>query len=121
MMRFLVLLILTILAAYLLGPIVPYWGLMSVIAVLAILVGGSGTSAFFAGALAMAAVWFFVPFLIVREAGSVLAGGMAQTFGFSSALFLMGATSLLGFLLGGFSALTGNRFRKVFEKEKPIY
>ena len=121
MMRFLVLFFLSILVAYLLGPVLPHWALMLVIAFLAALVGGGGASAFFAAALAVAVVWFFVPFFIIRETGSAPSDNMALIFGLRSPLFLMGATSLPGCFLGGFSALTGNLFRKIFEKDKLTY
>ena len=43
---------------------------------------------------------------------------MAEIMGFSDDLALFGVTALLGFLSGGLAALTGNRLRKIFEKEE---
>lgn len=116
-MRFSILFILSGLCAYLFGAYLPHWGLMLVIGVLAFAVGGKSSVAFFSAALAVGVVWFFVPLLIVLRTGSNLPEKMAEIMGLGGDLPLFGATSLLGFLIGGLGALTGNRLRKLFEKD----
>lgn len=121
MMKSLMLFIGSGLVAALMGPFFPYWVIMSMIAVLAALVGGKGAVSFFSAALAMGLIWFLVPLMITWKSGSDLAEKVAQIMGLEYNFILMGATSLIGFLLGGFAALTGNRFRKLFEKDKTLY
>jgi len=121
MMRPLVLFILSGLSAYVLGAFLPHWGLMLLIAVLAACVGGNGWLAFFSAGLAVGAVWLFVPVMIAVETGSALPEKVAGIMGFEHSAVLFVATSLIGFLLAGFGALTGNRFRRLFRREKRGY
>lgn len=118
MMRFFILFFLSGLVAYFLGAFLPHWGLMVVIAVLAGLIGGSGWSAFFSAALAVGTVWLLVPIMISLRTGSELPERVAGVMGFEHSMILFVATSLVGFLLAGFSALTGNRFRRIFIQDK---
>jgi len=117
-MRFLLLFILSGLVAHYFGAYLPHWGTMLSIGVLAALIGGKGSMAFFSAALAVGAVWFFVPLWITVRTNSDLTEKMAAIMGHTDDLALFGITSLLGFLSGGLSALTGNRLRKIFEKEE---
>lgn len=116
-MRFSLLFILSATCAYVFGAYLPHWGLMLVIGALAAAVGGKDWMAFFSAGMAVGAVWFFVPLLIVIRTGSDLPEKMSLIMGLGSDLALFGATALLGFLIGGFGALTGNRLRKFFEKD----
>lgn len=90
---------------------------MGVIALLAAVVGGGGAMAFFSAAMAVGAVWFFAPLIIVVQADSDLPARMANIMGFDSELALFGLTALIGFVLGGLGALTGNRLRKLLVKD----
>ena len=116
-MRFSLLFILSAICSFVFGAYLPHWGLMLVIGALAAAVGGKDSMAFFSAALAVGAVWFFVPLLIVIRTGSELPEKMSSIMGLGSDLALFGATALLGFLIGGFGALTGNRLRKLFKKD----
>lgn len=120
-MKFFILLVLSVMVAFFLGPFFPYWGIMLCIAIVSALVGGTGTGSFFSAALAVWAVWLLVPFFIISKTESELPTKIGQIMGFGHAHLLVWATSLIGFLIGGFSALTGNRLRKLFEKEKIHY
>ena len=109
------------LTAWLLGPYLPYWGIMLVIAVFASLVGGNGVTAFFSGALGMGVIWLLVPLLITLHDATGFPHKIAEIMGFEQALSLVGLTFLLGFLIGGLGALMGNRFRKLLEKDRSGY
>lgn len=120
-MRFLFLFILSGLTAFFFGVYLPHWGLMLAIAVLAGLIGGDGWMAFFAAGLAVGAVWLFVPYTIISETSSDLPEKVASIMGQGNSALLYVATSLMGFLIAGFGALTGNRFRNLFEKHPIKY
>ena len=120
-MRFLLLFIASGLATWLLGPFLPYWGIMLIIAVFASLVGGNGLTAFFAGALGMGGAWLLVSLLITFHDATGFPHKMAEIMGFEQALSLVGLTFLLGFLIGGLGALTGNFFRRLLEKDRSGY
>lgn len=120
-MKFLILFLSSGLAALILGPFLPFWAMMSVIAVLAFLTGGKGSHSFFSAALGMGLAWFFVPLWITWNTGSALPEKVARIMGIDHYGILVAATALVGFLIGGFAALTGNRFRKLFEKDRGFY
>jgi len=120
-MKFLLLFVLSGLTAFFLGPYLPHWGLMLAISVLAAIVGGKGLSAFVSAALAVGLVWLLVPVSIMLQTGSDLPDKMARIMGMDHVFFLMGVTSLIGSLIGGLAAFMGNRFRRLFQKNKIIY
>ena len=120
-MKFLLLFILSGLTAYFLGPYLPHWGLMFAISVLAAIVGGKGATAFFSAALAVGLVWFLIPLSIVFQTGSELPDKMGRIMGVNHVFLLMGITSLIGFMVGGFGAFMGNRFHMLFQKDKTSY
>lgn len=117
-MKFSILFVLSATCAYLFGAYLPHWGLMLMIGVIAVAVGGRGSMAFFSAALAVGLVWSIIPFLTILRTGSDLPRKMAEIMGLSNDLALFGATSLMGFLIGGFGALSGNKLRKLFEKKQ---
>jgi len=120
-MKFLMLFIASGLTAWLLGPVLPYWGIMLVVAAFASLVGGNGIMAFFSGALGMGGAWLLVTLLITLNNETRSPFKIAQIMGFEEELTLVGITFLVGFLIGGLGALTGNRFRKLSEKDRSDY
>lgn len=117
-MKFSVLFILSALCAYFFGVYLPHWTLMLVIGTLAAVIGGKGSMAFFSSALAVGAVWFFVPLWITVKTNSDFPDKMAEIMGFGDGVALFGLTALMGFLLGGVAGLTGNRLHKIFAKEE---
>lgn len=120
-MKFLILFICSGVAALILGPFIPYWGIMFLIAVMAAILGGKGLNTFFSAGLGMGLVWLLIPLWIQGETDSALPQMVAQIMGLKHEGYLLGATSILGFLMGGIAALTGNLFRKLFEKDKEFY
>lgn len=108
-------------AALILGPILPYWAIMIAIAVISALLGGRGINSFFSAGLGMGLVWLLIPLWIQSATDSPLPEKVAQIMGLEQDGVLLAATSVLGFLLGGLAALTGNLFRKLFEKDKGFY
>jgi len=117
-MRFSVLFILSALCACFFGVYSPHWALMLVIGTLAAIIGGKGSMAFFSAALAVGAVWFFTPLWITVETNTDFPQKMAEIMGLGDDVALFGLTALLGFLLGGLAALTGNQLHKIFAKEE---
>ena len=121
MRKFLILFVCSGVAALILGPLIPYWGIMFSIAILAAILGGKGVNSFFSAGLGMGLVWFLIPLWIQWETDSALPQKVAQIMGLDHDGLLLAVTSFLGFLMGGLSALTGNLFRKLFEKDKGFY
>ncbi|KEO74512.1 hypothetical protein [Anditalea andensis] len=113
-MKFFILCVISSITALLLGPLIPYWGLMIIIGLAAALVGGNRMTAFLGAGLGMALIWFAVPLWISIRTGSALPMRISAIMGFQDPVILMVLTSTIGFLIGGVSAWTGNSFRKIF-------
>ncbi|HSJ68477.1 MAG TPA: hypothetical protein VK921_12410 [Anditalea sp.] len=120
-MKFFIHCILSAIISLLLGPFIPYWGLMIVIGIAAALIGGRGIVAFLGSGLGMALVWFAVPLWVTIRTGSELPLRIGAIMGLDNPMILILITSLIGFLLAGFSAWTGNSFRKIFNEPDMPY
>ncbi len=120
-MKFALMLIVYAAITLILGPIWSYWVLMLFWAITGALFGGGAARAFFSAALAVGLVWIGQSFWITWSTASPLPEKMGEIIGGVSKGILMGITGVMGFLIGGMSALTGNRFRKLFEKKRPYY
>jgi len=115
-MKFFTLCIISALVTLLLGPFIPFWGLMFIIGICAALVGGKQFIAFLGAGVGVALVWFAVPLWITIRTGSELPTKIGAIMGLDNPVILILITSLIGFLIGGFSAWTGVSFRKIFSE-----
>lgn len=114
-MKFAILFFFALFASLLLGSIIPYWGIMIILAGVSALVKGNGVMAFFSTALGVGSVWLFMPLFIWSTTGSELPQKMGEIMGLGNSSLLLGISGLIGFLIGGFSGLTGNLFGRLFE------
>lgn len=118
MARFFLIFLITALIVYLLGHFLPFWALMILIAGLSFFVGGNSGASFLGGGFGFGGVWLVMVLVISIQANSDLPDKMASLMGLTNTNLLWLFTAILGFLLGGFSALTGNLFKKLFKKEE---
>lgn len=122
MSRFFGLFVLTALMVYFIGIFIPFWGLMIVVALVSYIMGATPAISFFGAGLSFGLVWLSLSVWISIDSKSELPIKMAELMGLSNDNLLWFATGLVGFIIGGFSGLTGSLFRRVFEKrEKGIY
>jgi hypothetical protein len=122
MLKFILLIVISSCLVFFLGPYIPFWGLMLGVALTSFFVGGSAGYSFFGGALAFGLIWMGVSYWIWSQTGSELPEKMAVLMGLKDSSYLWLATSVIGFVIGGFSALTGNLARRFFaKKEDGIY
>jgi len=120
-MKFFTHCIVSALAALLLGPLLPFWGLMVVIGICAALIGGKRITAFLGAGLGMGLVWFALPLWITVRTGSELPARIGAIMGLENPIILIVVTCILGFLIAGLSAWTGNSFRKIFSEPDMPY
>jgi len=121
-MRFILLLLVLAIATVLLNPFLQFWMMMIMIAIVSALSKVKPMAAFFAGGLGMGLVWLAMSMYLMMSTGSPLADRMGELMGIGNGIMLAGITSILGFLLGGFSALSGSTFRNIWRaKSKNIY
>jgi hypothetical protein len=100
--------------SYVLGTWFPYWVLMIMIAVLSFFIGERPLRSFFAAGISLGTVWLGQSLWISIATASPLPDQMAVLMNLKNSNMLWVGTALLGFLIGGFSALTGSFFRKLF-------
>jgi hypothetical protein len=122
MSKFFGLFILVALIVYFVGTYLPFWGIMILVALATYFIGASPGISFLSSGLSYGLVWLFLSIWISIDSGSDLPKKMAELMGLSNDNLLWFATGLIGFIIGGFSGLTGSLFRKVLEKrDKGIY
>lgn len=122
MSKFFGLFILVALIVYFVGNYLPFWGIMILVALATYFIGASPGISFLSSGLSYGLVWLFLSIWISIDSGSDLPKKMAELMGLSNDNLLWFATGLIGFIIGGFSGLTGSLFRKVLEKrDKGIY
>ncbi len=118
MIRFIGQLILVMVLSYTSQFMLPWWGVMIGSALATILVYNKGFFSFFAGFIGLGALWFYLAYSIDNANQSLLSGKVAALFGLESGFQMVLVTALLGAIIGGFSALTGNYFIAMFKKVK---
>ncbi len=122
MLKFILVFLVSILLVFFAGPFLPFWGLMIGVALIGFAVGGHAGAAFLGGALAFGIAWLAISLTVSIKTGSDLPDKMAILFGVPNSSLLWIITALLGFVIGGFSAITGNLLRKLYiKKEYGIY
>ena len=123
-MKFIAQLILIVLFTFLAQYFLPWWGLFFTAGLVGAIITAKGFPTFLAGFVAIAGLWFGQIYLIDAANESLLSSKVAAIFTLSSPIQLMLVSSLIGGICGGFAALTGQLFVKIFKKERkrhPVY
>lgn len=118
MIRFIGQLILVIAFSYASQFILPWWGVIVGSALATLLIYNKALSSFFAGFLGLGLLWFYLAYTIDTANQSLLSGKVAALFGLESGFQMVLVTALLGAIIGGISALSGNYFISIFKKTK---
>lgn len=118
MIRFIGQLILVITLSYISQYVLPWWGPMVGAALATMLIFNKGLSSFFAGFIGLGTLWFYLAYSIDTANQSLLSSKVAALFSLESGFQMVLITALLGAVMGGFSALTGNYFIAMFKKTK---
>lgn len=118
-MRFIFLTMLTAILVVFLNAVAPYWIVMIGISILSALLFPSGIGAFMGAGLGMGLTWIGQCIYLEITTSSPLPDQMGELMGIGSGTSLIFVTGLIGFLLGGFSGLTGILFRKMFVRDAP--
>lgn len=116
-MRFILFLLFTIGIVVFLNPFFPYWVIMVLLSIVSAMFGLSGLQSFLATGLGMGLAWLGQAIFISTTTGSSLPNKIGELMGLGSGMTVVGVTAIIGFLLGGFSGLTGSLFRSLFRKK----
>ncbi|MFC0657177.1 hypothetical protein [Mongoliitalea lutea] len=121
MIRFATQLIVVFLIVYFLGGLFSFWISMLFVGFTALLILENNVAAFFATGLGFGIAWLSKALVITVSTASQLPQQMADLMGISNENLLFVGTFLVGFLLGGFSGLTGTSLKGVFQYKKEGY
>lgn len=121
MIRFFAQLIVVFLIVYFLGGLFSFWIAMLLVGFAALLILENHVAAFFATGLGFGIAWLSKAFVITVSTASQLPQQMADLMGISNENLLFVGTYLVGFLLGGFSGLTGTTLKSVFQNKREGY
>jgi hypothetical protein len=112
-MKFLVSVILIILLSFAACLYLPWWVIAPVAFIVTLLIPQSPGSGFFAGFIALFALWSLLTYSISLHNDHILAGKVSQVMiNMESHPVLILATGLIGGLVAGFAGLTGSLLRK---------
>ncbi len=121
-MRFIFLTLMTAILVVFLNPVAPFWVVMIGIGVLSALIYPNGIGGFMGGGLGMGLTWLGQSIYLGITTASPLPDRMGELMGVGSGMTLVAITGVIGFLLGGFSGLTGVYFRNMLQKTpKNVY
>jgi hypothetical protein len=111
-MRFILSILLIAAFSFLAGLVLPWWSIAFVAFIVALCLPQSTALGFLSGFLGIFLLWFILAFWIDIKNESLLSHKIAQLFplgGSSIAIILVSA--LIGGLVGGFAAMSGNSLR----------
>jgi hypothetical protein len=117
-MRFLFKAILIAVLAFFGADFLPWYGVVLAAFLGSVFIQSNNLVAFLSGFVGIGLLWFTMAWLIDYETGSILTDKVAGIFSLPSGLLLVVLTGFIGAIVGGFGALTGNSFRRIFESTK---
>ena len=111
-MKFLITFILIGILSFAACTFFPWWSIAIVAFIVALVIPQSAFSAFLAGFLSTGLLWLVLSYYISRINNDLLAGKISLLiFHSNNPLLLILATGLIGALVSGLGALSGNLFR----------
>jgi len=118
-MRFIFKLILVAGLCYLLELFLPWWSVVIAAFMVNLWLPTKGLSAFLSGFLGVGLLWLIYAWLIDVETSSLMSERIAGLFGMGNPAMMIIITGLAGGLVGGFAAMSGSQFRRIFLKDIP--
>ncbi len=114
-MKFITQIIVIAIVAMLAQLILPWWIVAVVAFVVSFFYNNHAMAAFGAGFLAVAALWLVYAAILDNASQSILSSKMAQLFPLpNNPVMMLLMAVIVGGLVGGMGAITGNRLRKIF-------
>ena len=117
-MKFIIRTIIIVIAAHFSLLYFPWWS-MAVCAFFAgAIIAGKNLSTFFSGFIGLGLLWLIQSFIVHNDSSGILSNKIAELFGLSDGIYMVLISGIVAGLVGGFSSLSGFRFRKIFSRDK---
>jgi hypothetical protein len=117
-MKFIARIVLIIIAGFFLSNVLPWWILVVLSFIIGVLIYGNGFSVFISGFLGGGILWLSYAWYIDFKSQSIMSEKVAELFPVNDKFYLIIATGLIGAIIAGFGAITGNSLRSLFIKKK---
>lgn len=117
-MRFFLQVILTSLVSYILQQLVAPWIVVIIAALISMLIQAKTSSAFLGGFVAISLLWMCKATIIDVSTDSILSAKVSALLGLKSTTLLIILTGIVGGLLGGLGAASGQQILRIFKKKK---
>ena len=118
-MKFLIQVGLTILISYVAAQFLPWWTIAICAAIVAVGLPLNGVTAYLGGFTAISLLWMATATLIDVRTNAILSAKVAPLLGFQSTTLLIVLTGLVGGMVGGLGALSGQKLRALLTQKKP--
>lgn len=116
-MKFIVQIITIIIFTYILELYLPWWVIFIVPMGVSIAINSTSLSSFLSGFLGIGILWSFLAWKIDIDSHSFFSSKIAELFSIPTH-YLFIVSGVIGAICGGFGALVGNSFMKIFRKKK---
>lgn len=117
-MKFLIQIILTVFLSYMAEQCLPWWTIGICAALVAMGLTLSNMTAFLGGFTAISLLWMILATLIDVRTNAILSTKIAPLLGFKSGTLLILLTGLVGGIVGGLGALSGQQVRRLLTQKK---
>jgi hypothetical protein len=117
-MRFFLQVMLTSLVSYILQQFISPWVVVPIAATISMLTQVKTSPAFLGGFAAIGLLWMCKATIIDVYTDSILSAKVAVLLGLNSTILLIILTGLVGGVLGGLGAASGQQILKIFKKKK---
>jgi len=120
-MRFFLQVVFTSLVSCILQQFVAPWAVVFVAAIFSMLIQTKTSSAFLGGFAAISLLWMVKATIIDVYTDSILSVKVAVLLGLRSTILLILLTGLIGGVLGGLGAASGQQILKIFKRKKGAF
>ncbi|MFM2428760.1 MAG: hypothetical protein RL012_644 [Bacteroidota bacterium] len=111
--------VLTVLLSYVAEQFLPWWTIGICAAIIAMCLTLNRIAAFLGGFTAISLLWMIVATSIDVRTNAILSTKIAPLLGFQSSTLLILLTGLVGGMVGGLGALSGQQLRALLTPKKP--
>ena len=117
-MKFIIRTIIIVVAAHFSLLYFPWWSMAFCAFFAGALIAGKNLSTFFSGFIGLGLLWLIQSFIVHTDSDGILSDKIAALFSLSDGVYMVLIAGLIAGLIGGFSTLSGFRFRKMFMRKK---